>query len=1047
MKENNNFSKNYKNARKNENDISNININLENENQYFGQDVGLGSSNQNIQRESAKITNNQSDPPSKEKQNKIYVNRKKSDESTEQNTQIERTESKKKKSKKKPKKKLTFFGLVFRILFGLIGTILTFAITISLVLYFKFNVNIIETGMQVYSLQKSVDIDSKFKNQFSDDDYNLYSGKLNNFDTNFDALLFSDKEIASFINYSIAQTKSTNQSNGDVSVSPTNFDLVKELDLKLIQIDFSNTYSSENIGHLTDMNFVISLTSSKLKEKYFSDKFYSGLANLLPDVIYVSGDVEILTETDGSKLFDYKVVYKSVVLNNLTKENSEKFINSLNKFVKIGTAKEFTEMMGKTFADAIIGNSSTLGLYSTLQGYGAKGYSFYTNENVDYFIIFSHKTTEQATITYENLKNAENSNPTSYTVLDRTIVLEDLTADGYNFLGFYDSEVSGERIYNINTWKLENRTIYARFEPITYTIEYVLRGGKALSELPKTYTIEDEFTLSNAFKTNETPFLGWTGTTAESKTLNLVVNRGTFGNLTFYAWFDDDERSLSLYADGKKLAEMIIVIGMPIEKSEVERVFDLSKLGLSGYSYTNWFTESELSNEFDFSILVSGDVNLYTKLNYVVSTNKFYPYISKFEQSMISKTLTVGSREELTAYIEFVQFYDKSEQVAVNLSYVSSQKQLDTEFSQARKDAFSNSNTFRTGSTFSFTNYSSSGKFYVMYFVSSSSLDTDATLSTENGENVVSKNYDYILSQKNEFLRDENFDDFKINNVPNCLEVKTSNQLVYCLEQGYKPICESGSSAEKMYNMAKAVLRSICNDEMTDIEKLKAIYEWLIQNVNYDKKALEKSFEVSSLEIKKYDAWYLEGVFNNRTAVCEGYAKALLVMAKIEGIPAIFATGNSHAWNKVMVGENWYGIDATHGDVEITDRAVLSYEQFMFSDNYKKSLGYTTSDYEEIQAITERSFYSNQIIETDGTKFSLYVKNSDEVSLIAEYVKKLSLSQDLTSFSFDFEVDSTVSTEKVISAIASSLGYSKIKYIYDEKNALIDHYVIIVDYS
>ena len=147
---------------------------------------------------------------------------------------------------------------------------------------------------------------------------------------------------------------------------------------------------------------------------------------------------------------------------------------------------------------------------------------------------------------------------------------------------------------------------------------------------------------------------------------------------------------------------------------------------------------------------------------------------------------------------------------------------------------------------------------------------------------------------------------------------------------------------------------------MTDLEKTRAIYEWLVMEVQYDNYAASPEQTALGAEtLKTYDSWFVEGVLNNRKAVCEGIAKTFLLLARIEGVPAIFVTGNSHAWNKVYLDGVWYGIDATHGGVEINGQyEMLTYDSFLFTDDYKESKGYATTSFADIIADQTFDFYS-----------------------------------------------------------------------------------------
>lgn len=114
-----------------------------------------------------------------------------------------------------------------------------------------------------------------------------------------------------------------------------------------------------------------------------------------------------------------------------------------------------------------------------------------------------------------------------------------------------------------------------------------------------------------------------------------------------------------------------------------------------------------------------------------------------------------------------------------------------------------------------------------------------------------------------------------------------SQQIWYALEHNYKPICLSDSPAETVFNKAKSILCEIILEGMTVEEKIFQIYSWFAQNVQYDHQ-YTNDFYQSVLE--KYPeaavsrAFHAEGALIDGLAVCEGYAKAYLLLLRIEGI-------------------------------------------------------------------------------------------------------------------------------------------------------------------
>lgn len=163
---------------------------------------------------------------------------------------------------------------------------------------------------------------------------------------------------------------------------------------------------------------------------------------------------------------------------------------------------------------------------------------------------------------------------------------------------------------------------------------------------------------------------------------------------------------------------------------------------------------------------------------------------------------------------------------------------------------------------------------------------------------------------------------FPIDRIAAGVHVVTGEELYYVAEKGFRPVPERGSAAESLYATARSALRSIVSDDMTDVEKAHAIYDYVMWKVVYDREVLNVS---STEESVKYAAYYLEGVFDAKAspfAVCDGIAKAYSLLCNIEGLPCVRISGTAgtdgswggHAWNKVCVDGLWYNVDATWGD-------------------------------------------------------------------------------------------------------------------------------------
>lgn len=241
------------------------------------------------------------------------------------------------------------------------------------------------------------------------------------------------------------------------------------------------------------------------------------------------------------------------------------------------------------------------------------------------------------------------------------------------------------------------------------------------------------------------------------------------------------------------------------------------------------------------------------------------------------------------------------------------------------------------------------------------------------------------------------------------MNVANSNDLYRVVSNGFKPVFaadESGQKLQALYNKARKVLIDYVSEDMTDVEKVAAIYDWIVNEVDYD-------YNVASLGTGSgtsgYNAFYLEGVFDDKRAVCDGKSKAFALLCGMENIKAIRVSGyaNSniaavpdsekaaygHAWNKVLVDANndgereWYVVDTTWGDVEVGGTSgrteYLNYGYFLVTDE-----AVATSHQAKIatpKADTEYNVYKNTFFTYGGATYDFYIESSVERNILIAY--------------------------------------------------------------
>lgn len=102
-----------------------------------------------------------------------------------------------------------------------------------------------------------------------------------------------------------------------------------------------------------------------------------------------------------------------------------------------------------------------------------------------------------------------------------------------------------------------------------------------------------------------------------------------------------------------------------------------------------------------------------------------------------------------------------------------------------------------------------------------------------------------------------------------------------------------------------SIISNIIKPEMTELEKEKAVVDWICDNVEYD---YDENYYT------EYDA-----LFNGKT-VCNGYSRLTSRMLDKAGIKNYIVVGkvnNSwkpHAWNLVQIDGKWYILDTTYID-------------------------------------------------------------------------------------------------------------------------------------
>lgn len=324
-------------------------------------------------------------------------------------------------------------------------------------------------------------------------------------------------------------------------------------------------------------------------------------------------------------------------------------------------------------------------------------------------------------------------------------------------------------------------------------------------------------------------------------------------------------------------------------------------------------------------------------------------------------------------------------------------------------------------------------------------------------QNTYSKpHYDNVKKERN----------FYIDSVKETMSVSTSNMLYKAVAWGYKPVF-MGSQADNLqqiYDNAKDALSYIVSDEMSEYEKVHAIYDYIIYNVRYDHdcaNAEDKyvSGNLSLNEKMKYYGYYLEGIFLDKFykkdmhAVCDGKSKAFVLMCGIEGIAAVRISGKAssdgknfggHAWNKVLLDLNgtgdkeWYFVDTTWGDVGDDSKEFLSHAYFLLSDDEVKNTHVENPGHDYPKAEGKFDYYAHETYTSSGTEYNYVIANRNlAAQQMARALKTLPKST-IVEFEFAFSLTKYAAENYAKEAMkASGRGLEGYSYAIIRSNVLV----------
>ena len=253
----------------------------------------------------------------------------------------------------------------------------------------------------------------------------------------------------------------------------------------------------------------------------------------------------------------------------------------------------------------------------------------------------------------------------------------------------------------------------------------------------------------------------------------------------------------------------------------------------------------------------------------------------------------------------------------------------------------------------------------------------------------------------------------------------------------------------------------------TDLEKVRAIFYWITENISYRTKPVRSRKRVSpflveetndTAALKPLDERVAENVLDDRVAVCDGYARLFKTLCIYSGIQAEVINGYArteatkriqrfrpnHSWNAVMIDSVWQLLDVTWASGYITwhggefvrhldEQYFLSTPEQFIREHYPDDLRWTLMDDPPLMPefryspFKQKSFSKYQITSYSPEKGVIEVSNGDTILIELETAN----AEKDRQISSDPFLDTTIYSTATSALLVPSMGMNgKIIYTY-----------------
>lgn len=244
----------------------------------------------------------------------------------------------------------------------------------------------------------------------------------------------------------------------------------------------------------------------------------------------------------------------------------------------------------------------------------------------------------------------------------------------------------------------------------------------------------------------------------------------------------------------------------------------------------------------------------------------------------------------------------------------------------------------------------------------------------------------------------------------------------------------------------KKIVSEIITPDMSDEDKIAAIWKYFEENTAYDMAACEAA-DANNWQLPSghEDAFNLYGILCDKVGVCQSYAYAMKLLCNEVGIDCINLLGYCsktlpHAWNAVNLGGQYYWIDVTNN----MNNAGIPYLMYQTSSDFAELADYALDDRYELDTNLDIA------LNPDNTKDWYYQNglaagsDDDLVNIFVDRWKNASSGQVIAvKYNYDIDMSDEGSLFKIVVALAQE-GLITEEDFYNLKGGISSGLVVLI---